>query len=115
MDVAPVTRCLAVFSEANPDYKYEVMTGETLKLLQEVMEADLQIYPAEQAVIHEVEAISEAARPQTVADKAISPANTSATLAKEGAHHVLGKVSDVSSSVADRMRNMVVTCSGTRP
>ena len=107
LDVAPVAKCLAVFSEANPDCKYEVMTGETLKLLQEVMEADREIHPAEQAVIREVQAIFEAARPETVAGKAIKLANTSATLAKEGAHQVLGKVSEVSYSVADRIRKQV--------
>ena len=106
-DVAPVAKCLAVFSQANPDCKYEVMTGETLKLLQEVMEADRQIHPAEQAVIQEVQEIFEAARPQTVADKAMHLASTSATRAKEGAHEVLGKVSEVSSSVADRIRKQV--------
>jgi uncharacterized tellurite resistance protein B-like protein len=107
LDVAPVAKCLAVFSEANPDCKYEVMTGETLKLLQEVMEADRETHPTEQAVIREVEAIFEAARPQTVADKAINLANTSATRAKEGTHQVLGKVSEVSSFVADRIRKQV--------
>lgn len=107
LEVAPVAKCLAVFSEANPDCKYEVMTGETLKLLQEVMEADREIHPAEQAVIGEVQAIFEAARPQTVADKAMNLASTSATRAKEGAHQVLGKVSEVSSSVADRIRKQV--------
>lgn len=106
-DVAPVAKCLAVFSQANPDCKYEVMTGETLKLLQEVMEADRQIHPAEQAVIQEVQEIFEAARPQTVADKAMHLASTSATRAKEGAHEVLGKVSEVSSSVADRIRKQL--------
>lgn len=112
LDVAPVAQCLAVFSEANPDCKYEVMTGETLKMLQEVMEADRQIHPAEQAVIREVEAIFEAARPLTVADKAINLASTSATLARQGAHQVMGKVSEVSSSVADRIRKQVSTRSG---
>lgn len=111
LDVAPVAKCLAVFSVANPDCKYEVMTGETLKLLQEVMEADRQIHPAEQAVIREVQAIFEAARPQTVADKAMILASTSATRAKEGAHQVLGKVSEVSSSVADRIRQQVAASS----
>lgn len=112
LDVVPVAKCLALFSEANPDCKYEVMTGETLKLLQEVMEADREIHPAEQAVIREVQAIFEDARPQTVADKAMNLASTSVTRAKEGAHQVLGKVSDVSSSVADRIRKQVATNSG---
>ena len=112
LDVAPVAKCLALFSEANPDCKYEVMTGETLKLLQEVMEADREIHAAEQAVIKEVEAIFNSARPQTVADKAINLATTSATRAKEGAHHVLGKVSEVSSSVTDRIRKKIATGSG---
>jgi len=112
LDVAPVAKCLALFSEANPDCKYEVMTGESLKLLQEVMEADREIHDAEQAVITEVEAIFNSARPQTVADKAINLATTSATRAKEGAHHVLGKVSEVSSSVTDRLRKKIATGSG---
>jgi uncharacterized tellurite resistance protein B-like protein len=112
LDVVPVAKCLALFSEANPDCKYEVMTGETLKLLQEVMEADREIHPAEQAVIREVQAIFEDARPQTVADKAMNLASTSVTRAKEGAHQVLGKVSDMSSSVADRIRKQVATKSG---
>jgi uncharacterized tellurite resistance protein B-like protein len=112
LDVVPVAKCLALFSEANPDCKYEVMTGETLKLLQEVMEADREIHPAEQAVIREVQAIFEDARPQTVADKAMNLASTSVTRAKEGAHQVLGKVSDMSSSVADRIRKQVATNSG---
>jgi uncharacterized tellurite resistance protein B-like protein len=107
LEVAPVAKCLALFSEANPDCKYEVMTDETLKLMQEVMDSDREIHPAEQAVIREVQAIFEAARPLTVADKAVNLASTSATRAKEGAHHVLGKVSEVSSSVADRIRKQV--------
>ena len=102
LDVAPVAKCLALFSEANPDCKYEVMTDETLKLLQEVMEADRQIHPAEQAVIKEVEAIFNSARPQTVADKAINLATSSASQAKKGAQQALGKVSEVSSSVIKR-------------
>jgi hypothetical protein len=81
-------------------------------LLQEVMEADREIHAAEQAVIKEVEAIFNSARPQTVADKAINLATTSATRAKEGAHHVLGKVSEVSSSVTDRIRKKIATGSG---
>jgi uncharacterized tellurite resistance protein B-like protein len=112
LDVAPVAKCLAVFSEANPDCKYEVMTDETLKLLQQVMEADRQVHPAEQAVIKEVEAIFNSARPQTVADKAVNLATTSATRAKEGAHHVLGKVSEVSSSLTDRIRKKIATGPG---
>jgi uncharacterized tellurite resistance protein B-like protein len=112
LDVVPVAKCLALFSEANPDCKYEVMTGETLKLLQKVMEADREIHPAEQAVIREVQAIFEDTRPQTVADKAMNLASTSVTRAKEGAHQVLGKVSDMSSSVADRIRKQVATNSG---
>ena len=112
LDVAPVAKCLAVFSQANPDCKYEVMTGETLKWLQEVMQADRQIHPAEKAVIREVQAIFEAARPQTVTDKALNLANNSATLAKEGAHHVMGKVSEASSSVTDRIRRRAAASSG---
>ena len=112
LDVVPVAKCLAVFSQANPDCKYEVMTGETLKWLQEVMQADRQIHPGEQAVIREVQATFEAERPLTVADKALNLANNSATLAKEGAHHVMGKVSEVSSSVADRIRRQATTSSG---
>lgn len=112
LDVAPVAKCLALFSEANPDCKYEVMTDETLKLLQEVMESDREIHPAEQAVIREVQVIFETARPLTVADKAVNLATTSATRAKEGAHHVLGKVSEVSSSVTDRIRKKIATGSG---
>lgn len=112
LDVAPVAKCLALFSEANPDCKYEVMTDETLKLLQEVMESDREIHPAEQAVIREVQAIFETARPLTVADKAVNLTTTSATRAKEGAHHVLGKVSEVSSSVTDRIRKKIATGPG---
>ena len=112
LDVAPVAKCLAVFSAANPDCKFEVMTGETLKLLREVMEADREIHPAEYAVIREVEAIFEAARSQTVAEKAFNLANTSAIRAKEGTHQVLGKVSQMSSSMADRIRKKVATDSG---
>ena len=77
LEVEPVAKCLALFSEANPDCKYEVMKGETLKLLQEVMEADRQIHPAEQAAIAQVEAIFKSARPQTFADKAINLATSS--------------------------------------
>lgn len=112
LDVAPVAKCLALFSEANPDCKYEVMTGETLKLLQEVMEADRQIHPAEQAVIKEVEAIFNSARSQTVADKAINLATSSASQAKKGAQHALGKLSEVSSSLTDRIRKKIDTGSG---
>jgi uncharacterized tellurite resistance protein B-like protein len=112
LDVAPVAKCLALFSEANPDCKYEVMTGEALKLLLEVMEADRQIHPGERAVIQEVEAIFKSARPQTVADKAINLASSSATWAKEGAHQALGKVTEVSSSVADRIRKKAATGPG---
>jgi hypothetical protein len=88
------------------------MTGETLKLLQEVMEADREIHAAEQAVIKEVQAIFETARPLTVADKAINLATTSATRAKEGAQQALGKVSEVSSSLTDRIRKKIATGSG---
>jgi uncharacterized tellurite resistance protein B-like protein len=112
LDVAPVATCLALFSEANPDCKYEVMTGETLKLLQEVMEADRQIHPAEQAAIAQVEEIFKSARPQTFADKAINLANTSVARAKKGAHQVLDKASEMSSSVADGIRERIPTGSG---
>jgi uncharacterized tellurite resistance protein B-like protein len=112
LEVTPVAKCLALFSQANPDCKYEVMIEETLKLLHEVMKADRHIHPAEQAVIKEVEAIFKSARPQTVADKAINLATTSATRAKEGAHQVLGKVSEVSSAVTDRIRKKTATGSG---
>jgi uncharacterized tellurite resistance protein B-like protein len=112
LDVALVARCLALFSEANPDCKYEVMTGETLKLLQEVMEVDRQIHPAERAAIQEVEAIFKSARPQTIAAKAIHLASSSATRAKAGADHALGKVTELSSSVADQIRKKVATGPG---
>jgi uncharacterized tellurite resistance protein B-like protein len=112
LDVASVAKCLALFSEANPDCKYEVMTGETLKLLQEVMEADRQIHPAEQVVIAQVEGIFKSARPQTFADKAINLANTSVARAKKGAHQVLDKASEMSSSVADGIRERIPTGSG---
>jgi hypothetical protein len=102
-----VARCLALFSEANPDCKYEVMTGEALTLLQEVMEADREMNPAERAVIQEVEAIFKSARPLTVADKAIHLASSSVIRVQEGAHQALGKVTQVSSSMADRIRRKV--------
>ena len=107
LDVAPVARCLALFSEANPDCKYKVMTGEALTLLQEVMEADREMHPAERAVIQEVEAIFKSARPLSVADKAIHLASSSATRVQVGAHQALGKVTQASSSVAGRIRRMV--------
>jgi uncharacterized tellurite resistance protein B-like protein len=112
LEVEPVAKCLALFSEANPDCKYEVMTGETLKLLQEVMEADRQIHPAEQDAIAKVEAIFESARPETFADKAINLATSSASHAKKGAQQALGKVSEVSSSVTDRLRKKIATGTG---
>jgi hypothetical protein len=112
LDVAPVAKCLASFSVTNPDCKYEVMTGETLKLLQEVMEADRQIHPAEQTAIAQVEEIFKSARPQTLADKAINLANKSVARAKEGAHQVRDKASELSSSVADGIRERIPTGSG---
>ena len=112
LEVEPVAKCLALFSEANPDCKYEVMKGETLKLLQEVMEADRQIHTAEQAAIAQVEAIFKSARPETFADKAINLATSSASQAKKGAQQALGKVSEVSSSVTDRLRKKIATGSG---
>jgi hypothetical protein len=78
-----------------------------LTLLQEVMEADREMHPAERAVIQEVEAIFKSARPLTVADKAIHLASSSATRVQVGAHQALGKVTQVSSSLADRIRRKV--------
>jgi hypothetical protein len=108
LDVAPVAKCLALFSEANPDCKYEVMTGETLKLLQEVMEADRQIHPAEQDAIAQVEAIFKSARRKTVAEKAADMVSTSATEVRKGADLTVGKVSEAFSSLSDRLRKGVV-------
>jgi hypothetical protein len=108
LEVEPVAKCLALFSEANPDCKYEVMTGETLKLLQEVMEADRQIHPAEQAVIAQVEAIFKSARPKTVSEKAADMVSTSATEVRKGADLAVGKVSEAVSSMTDRFRKGVV-------
>jgi hypothetical protein len=108
LEVEPVAKCLALFSEANPDCKYEVMTGETLKLLQEVMEADRQIHPAEQDAIAQVEAIFKSARRKTVAEKAADMVSTSATEVRKGADLAVGKVSEAVSSMTDRFRKGVV-------
>jgi uncharacterized tellurite resistance protein B-like protein len=108
LEVEPVATCLALFSKTNPDCKYEVMTGETLKLLQEVMEADRQIHPAEQDAIAKVEAIFESARRKTVAEKAADMVSTSATEVRKGADLTVGKVSEAFSSLSDRLRKGVV-------
>jgi uncharacterized tellurite resistance protein B-like protein len=108
LEVEPVAKCLALFSKTNRDCKYEVMTGETLKLLQEVMEADRQIHPAEQDAIAKVEAIFESARPKTVAEKAADMVSTSATEVRKGADLTVGKVSEAVSSLTDRFRKGVV-------
>jgi hypothetical protein len=76
------------------------------------MEVDRQIHPAERAAIQEVEAIFKSARPQTIAAKAIHLASSSATRAKAGADHALGKVTELSSSVADQIRKKVATGPG---
>jgi uncharacterized tellurite resistance protein B-like protein len=84
------------------------MTGETLKLLQEVMEADRQIHPAEQDAIAQVEAIFKSARRKTVAEKAADMVSTSATEVRKGADLTVGKVSEAFSSLSDRLRKGVV-------
>jgi uncharacterized tellurite resistance protein B-like protein len=108
LEVEPVAKCLALFSKTNPDCKYEVMKGETLKLLQEVMEADRQIHPAEQAAVAQVEAIFKSARRKTVAEKAADMVSTSAAEVRKGVDLTVGKVSEAFSSLSDRHRKGVV-------
>ncbi len=108
LDVAPIAKCLAVFSQANPDCKYEEMTRETLKLLQEMMEADREIHSAEQRIIKEVEEVFASARPQTAVEKVLQETSDlvgkSATRARTGANQVLRKLSEAAASPLDKMK-----------
>jgi hypothetical protein len=111
LDVAPVAKCLALFSQANPDCKYEEMTRETLKLLQEVMEADRTIHPAEQLIVQQVEAVFATARPKTAAEKAGKGVSDlmSATgdLLKSGTDHVRRTASEAATALPDAIRKRV--------
>jgi hypothetical protein len=87
------------------------MTRETLNLLREVMDADRRADLAELAVIQEVEAIFESARPKTMAEKAADLASATAKDVKRGADKVRSSVTGISTSVAKRLRRQVQSTS----